>query len=78
MGSSNSTSYWERAQIELEAEALRRYNIRVKGYSNLYHGNYFEYLEWCKAMYELECIPESCRQGPKWRPRYDKWGNQTN
>jgi hypothetical protein len=78
MGSTNSTTYSDHVQIALEAEALRKYNIRVKGYNHIYHGYYFEYLEWCKAMYELDCIPENCRQGPNWNPQYDNWGNQIN
>jgi len=64
--------------MELEAEALRRYNIRVKAYNHLYHGHYFDYLYWCRATYELECLPEICRQGPNWTPQYDNWGNQVN
>jgi len=78
MGSSSSNPYAQQ-NADLEAEAMRRYNIRVKGYNYLHHGyNYFEYLEWCKGMYQLECLPESCRQGPNWQPQYDSWGNQIN
>jgi hypothetical protein len=61
---------------QLELEALHKYNIRVKSYNHLHHGQYFEYLEWCKAQYYLDCIPVSCQQGPNYKPRYDNWGNQ--
>lgn len=80
MGSSSSSPSAAslKAEIDLEAEAMRRYNIRVKGYNYLHHGNYCDYLQWCRGMYELDCLPESCRQGPNWTPRYDSWGNQVN
>lgn len=76
--SSSSQQYAKNSDMDLEAEAMRRYNIRIKGYNYLHHGNYFQYLEWCRGMYEVECLPEICRQGPNWTPRYDSWGNQIN
>jgi hypothetical protein len=55
-------------QQKLQEQALRNFNARVKSYSYPYHGSYIEYIEWCRAQYELECIPESCRQGPNYKP----------
>ena len=54
----------EREQIIREQEALRRFNIRIKSYSYPHHYcSYFEYIEWCRAQYELDCIPDSCKRG---------------
>jgi hypothetical protein len=58
-----------KSEAELEAEAMRRFNIRVKGYSYPHHGSYYQYIEWCRAMYELDCIPEECQYGSAYTPR---------
>jgi hypothetical protein len=63
MGSNTSTNYNSEKKAQLEAFALRNFNIRVKAYSYPHHGSYYDYIEWCRAEYELECIPESCRRG---------------
>lgn len=67
----------EKEQSNLELNAARNYHRRMKQYNYAYHGYYSDYVEWCRAQYELECIPECCRQGPGYRPEYDSWGNQT-
>jgi len=72
MGNSNSSSnnnQYSINQRELESIALRNFNQRIKAYSYPHHGNYYLYIEQCKAEYELECIPESCRQGT----RFNGW-----
>jgi hypothetical protein len=66
--SSNNQEYFIKQQM-LEAEALKRFNIRVNSYSYPHHGPYIQYIEWCRAQYELDCIPPSCRQGPNYRER---------
>ncbi len=65
-----------KSDAELEAEAMRRFNIRVKGYSYAHHGPYYDYIEWCRAQYQLDCIPPQCQYGPAYTPRYDHYGNQ--
>ena len=60
---------------KMEAEAIRIFNIRINGYSYAHHGNYYDYVEWCRAKYELDCIPKSCQQGPNYR-EYDQYGNR--
>jgi hypothetical protein len=52
-------------------EALKRFDLRVKSYSYPYHGPYYEYIEWCRAKFQLECISKDCRQGPNYRPQND-------
>ena len=60
----NSSSDKSHLANNLEAEALRRFNIRVNSYSYPHHGPYYQYIEWCRGQFELDCIPECCRQGP--------------
>ena len=57
------------AQQKLEATAFNNFNIRMESYNYAYHGPYNRYVEMCRAQYELECIPQSCRQGPNYRPQ---------
>ncbi len=76
MGGNSSREYYAKQQAELELNAAKNYHKRVKSYNYAYHGPYYEYIEWCRAQYELECIPEFCRQGPNYRPQYDSWGHK--
>ena len=48
---------------EREAEAMIKFNIRVNTYSYPHHGAYIEYIEWCRAKYEMECLPEDFCHG---------------
>lgn len=77
MGGNSSRESYAKEQANLELNAARNYHKRIKEYNYAYHGTYIPYVEWCRAQYELECIPEICRQGPGYRPEYDSWGNQT-
>lgn len=61
----------------LELNAAINFQKRLREYHYAYHGPYSQYIEWCKSQYELECIPEWCRQGSNYRPQYDSWGRQT-
>jgi hypothetical protein len=56
-------------QQKLNEQALKNFDLRVKSYSYAYHGPYYQYIEFCRAQYELECIPECCRYGPNYDPR---------
>jgi hypothetical protein len=64
--SSNESSISEQKLID---EANRKFNIRVKSYSYPHHGPYHEYIEWCRAQYELDCIPEYLRYGKNFNPK---------
>ena len=66
---SNSSKQSFNSQQKLIDEANRKFNIRVKAYSYPHHGPYYAYIEWCRAQYELDCIPEYCRQGNNYNPR---------
>ena len=61
--SSKSTSNIERETMELEDRALKNFNARIVAYSYPHHGPYINYINWCTAEYELECIPHICRYG---------------
>jgi hypothetical protein len=77
MGSKFSRSnQYKREEDSLEIIAARNYHRRVREYDYAYHGYYLDYIEWCRAQYELECIPKECRQGSRYTPEYDHWGNQ--
>jgi hypothetical protein len=53
-------------QRNLQEAALRKYHMRIKLYSP-HKGPYYVYVAECQAQYELDCIPESCRQGNRKR-----------
>ena len=65
MGTSSSKSKFnsEMEIKELQDRALINFNERVNAYSYPHHGPYITYINWCRAEYELECIPDSCRFG---------------
>ena len=69
MGNSSSNSSLERdrlVRMELQEKALRNYDARINNYNYAYHGPYINYINWCRAEYELECIPDCCRYGPNY------------
>lgn len=73
---SKQTTHPVKSYEDLELQALKNYDARIKSYCFPRHGPYFDYMEWCLAQYELECIPPSCRQGSAYKPKYDSWGNK--
>ena len=44
--------------LQLQIEAGRNYQERIKRYNCALHGSYYEYIEWCHGQYKLECIVE--------------------
>jgi len=76
MGGNSSRESYAKEERELKIKAARNFHNRIQMYHYAYHGNYIEYVEWCRAQYELECIPSYLRQGPAYKPIYDHWGNQ--
>lgn len=75
MGNNSSNQLKEET---LKTEAMRKFNIRVNSYSYAHHGNHFEYIQWCRAQYQLDCIDANCYKGPNYKPQYDHYGNQTH
>ena len=63
---SNSSKQSSNSQQKLIDEANRKFNIRVKAYSYPHHGPYYAYIEWCRAQYELDCLPDSLKYGPNY------------
>ena len=76
MGGNSSREFNSKKEDELRSKAAINFNKRVREYNFAYHGYYVDYIEWCRAQYELECIPECCRQGSNYTPQYDHWGYQ--
>lgn len=75
MGQSSSTSNY--VEKDWQREAAINFDKRIRAYNYAYHGPYYYYVEWCQSQYELECIPDYCRQGTNYTPQYDHWGRQT-
>jgi hypothetical protein len=75
MGQSSSSSSSSN-NVDWQREAAINYHKRIRAYNYAYHGPYHDYVEWCQAEYELECIPPCCRQGSGYRPQYDHYGRQ--
>jgi hypothetical protein len=67
MGNSLSNQKYETKQYNeqqiLNKQANINFNKRVESYSYPHHGDYTQYIEYCRGQYELECIPLSCRHG---------------
>lgn len=63
MGGNSSRENYAKKQDELISRAAMNYHRRIREYNYAYHGYYTDYVEWCQGMYQLECIPECCRQG---------------
>lgn len=69
MGNSNSSrtdNLIEEQRLALEAQS--KFDFRIKNYNYAYHGSYIDYVHWCRAQYELDCLPDYCKQGPNFRP----------
>ncbi len=72
MGSQSSRNAREiEATNRLRREASINFHNRIKNYHYAYHGDYIEYVEWCRGQYEFECLPEFCRQGRRYNPQND-------
>ncbi len=63
-------------QRQLEIEAMRKFNARVANYSYPHHGPYFDYIEWCRGQFCLDCIPPELHYGENYTPQYDAHGVQ--
>ena len=68
MGSTQSSSSRPYvSQDELIRRANYNYAYRVRNYNYAYNGPYYEYIEYCQAQYQLECMPEEVRYGSGYR-----------
>jgi len=74
--SSKTNSSSEVNYEDLNRRAMNNLTIRLNMYRYPIHGDYFDYVQWCRAQYELECIPPMCLKGPNYKPEYDHYGNQ--
>ena len=53
---------------ELQISAARKFHERIRGYNYAMHGPYYEYVEWCRAKYQYDCIPVYARVGSNYNP----------
>ena len=60
-------------QEQIKMEAYRTFNIRVTSYSYPHHGPYIQYIEQCRAQYQLDCIPKRLQHGSMYVQ--DPYGN---
>ena len=72
MGNSNSSKIERLIEEQrLVAEAQRKFDFRIRNYNYAYHGSYIDYVHWCRAQFELECLPKSVIYGPNYTPKND-------
>ena len=53
----------ETEEEKQEKIARRIFKRRMEDYNYAYHGPQQEYIKWCLARYEYDCIPVHCRRG---------------
>jgi len=64
MGNNNSRKTEDLIEEQkLVLEAQRKFDFRVKNYSFPHHGSYLDYIHWCRAQFELDCLPDYCKRG---------------
>jgi hypothetical protein len=51
---------------KLQISASITFQERIKNYNYALHGPYYEYVEWCRGQFELDCIPRYTSQGNKY------------
>lgn len=74
MGLTSSTQYNVQTQQERIINASKKFHARIRAYNYAIHGSYHDYVNWCHAQFQLECIPEDCLQGPNYRP--NRYGDE--
>ena len=52
----------EKIEEKIKEEAFKKFNARIHSYNYAQHGSHYEYIQWCRAEYELECINEFKRK----------------
>jgi len=72
---SSSSSRLSRQEIR-EKEAIKQYNIRVKGYNFALHGSYHTYIEWCQSMFQMDCIQKEALEGNNCSREFDDYGRR--
>ena len=56
MGNNISKKNYFKEKEDLRIKAMINYDIRIREYKSKCHGNYIDYMEWCRLQYEFECI----------------------
>ena len=64
MGNNSSRQIKEE---KLKKEAMEKLNMRISSYNYQLHGNHFEYIKWCRAQYQLDCIEKYSHKGSNYK-----------
>lgn len=63
MGISSSREYYKENDEKLVSKAAENYRKRINAYNYAYHGNYYDYVEYCQGKFQIECLPDYCTRG---------------
>ena len=64
MGNNSSRQIKEE---KLKKEAMEKLNMRISSYNYQLHGNHFDYIKWCRAQYQLDCIEKYSNKGSNYK-----------
>ena len=53
---------------KIKEAALKIFNTRINSYNYAQNGSHYEYIQRCRAQYELDCIAEFKRRGIRFNP----------
>ena len=56
---------------KIKEEALKKFNARISSYNYAQHGSHYEYIQWCRTQYQLDCIPKFYRKGNSFKQNND-------
>jgi len=63
MGNNSSKKPELMDEEKIKEEALKKFNERISSYNYAQHGSHYEYIQWCRSQYALDCIIEFKRKG---------------
>ena len=62
MGTNSSKKSQPIDEEKIKEEALKKFNARISSYNYPQHGSHYEYIQWCRTQYQLDCIPKFYRK----------------
>jgi hypothetical protein len=62
MGNNSSKKSQPIDEEKIKEEALKKFNARISSYNYAEHGSHYEYIQWCRTQYQLDCIPKFNRK----------------
>ena len=55
MGNNSSKKSQPIDEEKIKEEALKKFNVRISSYNYPQHGSHYEYIQWCRTQYQLDC-----------------------